>query len=77
MDKVVLLIDKTSNQNWKKTLKPFYFLFFLFGILVAGCSLVPMQEAGSQAFAEAVCLYDKKIGRESAKFNKCLADQAR
>ena len=42
-----------------------------------GCSFVPIQKAGSEALAEAICLYDNKIDRESAKFNKCLADQAR
>ena len=42
-----------------------------------GCSFVPMQKAGSEALAEAICLYDKKIDQESAKFNECLANQAR
>ena len=45
--------------------------------MMIGCSFVPIQQAGSEALAEAICLYDKKIDRESAKFNKCLADQAR
>ena len=58
-------------------MKRFYFLLFLFGVLVAGCSLVPMQEAGSEALAEAICLFDKKIDQESAKFTKCLAEQTR
>tara|TARA_Y100001968_G_C19181218_1_gene630512 strand:+ start:210 stop:386 length:177 start_codon:yes stop_codon:yes gene_type:complete len=58
-------------------LKPFYFLSFLFAVLMIGCSLVPMQQAGSEALAEAICMYDKKIDQESAKFNKCLDDQAR
>ena len=58
-------------------MKPFYFLFMLFTFLIIGCSFVPMQKAGSEALAEAICLYDKKIDQESAKFNKCLADQAR
>jgi|TARA_B100000131_G_C17856779_1_gene508302 hypothetical protein len=58
-------------------LKPFYFFPILFVILTVGCSFVPLQKAGSEALAEAICLYDKKIDRESAKFNKCLADQAR
>jgi len=44
---------------------------------MAGCSFVPMQKAGSDALAEAICLYDKKIPQESSKFNKCLADKAR
>ena len=58
-------------------MKPFYFLFIFFAVLMMGCSFVPIQKAGSEALAEAICLYDKKIDRESAKFNKCLADQAR
>jgi len=58
-------------------LKSFYFLFFLFGVLVAGCSLVPMQEAGSEALAEAICVYDKKIDQNSKEFSKCLAKQTR
>ena len=60
-----------------QTLKPFYFLFFLFGVLVAGCSLVPMQEAGSEALAEAICVYNKKIDQDSTEFTKCLAEQTR
>jgi hypothetical protein len=36
-----------------------------------------MQKAGNEALAEAICLYDKKIDRAAAKFNKCLADQVR
>jgi len=58
-------------------LKPFYFLSSLFVILTVGCSFVPIQKAGSEALAEAICLYDKKIDRESTKFTECLADQAR
>ena len=49
----------------------------LFTFLMIGCSFVPMQKAGSEALAEAICMYDKKIDQESAKFNKCLDDQAR
>jgi len=44
---------------------------------VAGCSLVPMQEAGSEALAEAICVYDKKIDQNSKEFSKCLAKQTR
>ena len=58
-------------------MKPFYFLSTLFTVLMIGCSFVPKQKAGSEALAEAICLYDKKIDYGSAKFNKCLADQAR
>jgi len=56
-------------------LKPFYFLFILFSILVSGCSLVPMQKAGSEALAEAICVYDKKIDQQSDEFSECLAEQ--
>ena len=49
----------------------------LFTVLMIGCSFVPMQKAGSEALAEAICLYDKQIDQESSKFNQCLADQAR
>jgi len=58
-------------------LKPFYFLFIFFAVFMVGCSFVPMQRAGNEALAEAICLYDKKIDRKSAKFNKCLTDQIR
>ena len=58
-------------------MKRFYFLLFLFGVLVAGCSLVPMQEAGSEALAEAICVYNKKIDQDSTEFTKCLAEQTR
>ena len=58
-------------------MKPFYFLSIIFAIMMIGCSFVPIQQAGSEALAEAICLYDKKIDQESVKFNKCLADQAR
>ena len=57
-------------------MKPFYFLSILVPFLMVGCSFVPMQKAGSEALAEAICMYDKKIDQESAKFNICLADQA-
>jgi hypothetical protein len=49
----------------------------MFGVLVAGCSLVPMQEAGSEALAEAICVFDKKIDQNSTEFTKCLAEQTR
>ena len=58
-------------------MKPFYFLFILFAVFMVGCSFVPMQKAGNEALAEAICLYDKKIDQASAKFTKCLAEQAR
>tara|TARA_B100000524_G_scaffold326988_1_gene210801 strand:+ start:480 stop:656 length:177 start_codon:yes stop_codon:yes gene_type:complete len=58
-------------------LKLFYFLFIFFAVFMVGCSFVPMQKAGSEALAEAICVYDKKIDQESAKFSKCLAEQTR
>ena len=42
-----------------------------------GCSFVPIQKAGSEALAEAICLYDKKIDQDSTEFTKCLAEQTR
>ena len=44
---------------------------------MVGCSFVPMQQAGSEALAEAICVYDKKIDQASAQFKKCLAEQIR
>ena len=58
-------------------MKPFYFLFILFAVFMVSCSFVPMQEAGSEALAEAICVYDKKIDQDSTEFTKCLALQAR
>ena len=52
----------------------FNLLILLAGFMF-GCSLVPMQKEGDEALAEAICLYDKKIDRASAKFTKCLAEQ--
>ena len=78
MDKVVLLINKTSNQrSGKQNLKPSYLLFTLFGVLTTSCSFMPMQKAGSEALAEAICVYEKKINRKSDAFDKCLIDRAR
>ena len=78
MDKVALFLNKTSNQRFgKQNLKPFYILLILFGVLMSGCSLMPMQKAGSEALAEAVCVYDKKIDQKSAEFSKCLTEQLR
>ena len=42
---------------------------------MVGCSFVPIQKAGSEALAEAICVYDKKIDQASTKFTKCLAEQ--
>jgi hypothetical protein len=58
-------------------LKSFYFLIILFGFLMTGCSLMPKQKAGSEALAEAICVYDKKIDQKSTEFSKCLTDQLR
>jgi len=78
MDKVALFLNKTSNQRFgKHNLKPFYFLLILFGVLMSGCSLMPMQKAGSEALAEAICVYDKKIEKKSVDFSKCLTEQLR
>ena len=44
---------------------------------MVGCSFVPIQKAGSEALAEAICVYDKKIDQGSTEFTKCLAEQTR
>ena len=49
----------------------------MFGFLMTGCSLMPKQKAGSEALAEAICVYDKKIDQKSGEFIKCLANQVR
>ena len=78
IDKVALFLNKTSNQRFgKHNLKPFYFLLILFGVLMSGCALMPMQKAGSEALAEAICVYDKKIEKKSVDFSKCLTEQLR
>ena len=42
-----------------------------------GCSIVSMQEAGSNALAEAICLYDKNIDLNSKEFSGCLDQEKR
>ena len=42
-----------------------------------GCSIIPKQKAGSEALAEAICVYDKKLEKKSVDFTKCLTDQLR
>ena len=42
-----------------------------------GCSFVPKQKAGSDALAEAVCRYDKKIDYKSDDFSRCLEEETR
>ena len=44
---------------------------------MVGCSFVPMQKAGSEALAEAICIYNKKIDQDSTEFTKCLDEQTR
>ena len=56
-------------------MKPIFNLLILLAVFMVGCSFVPMQKAGNEAMAEAICLYDKKINRASAKFTKCLTEQ--
>ena len=71
-DKVVLLLNKTTNLFWKLNLKFFIFLKITLACLIAGCSFAPMQKEGSDALIEAHCLYEKKIDFESTDFEKCL-----
>ena len=42
-----------------------------------GCSFEPKQKAGSDALAEAVCRYDKKIDYKSDEFNRCVENEIR
>jgi len=58
-------------------LKVFYFFIAIVSILMSGCSYLPKQKAGSEALAEAICVYDKKIEKKSVDFNKCLTEQLR
>ena len=53
-----------------------FFIIFTFTTIL-GCSFVPKQKAGSDALAEAICLYDKKIDYKSDDFSRCLANEAR
>ena len=41
------------------------------------CSFVPKQKAGSDALAEAVCRYDKKIDYKSDEFSRCVENETR
>jgi len=58
-------------------LKLFYLVFILFGVLTTSCSFIPIQKAGTEALAEAICVYDKKIDRKSDEFNRCLTNRVR
>ena len=77
MEKVVLLIEKTSSQFWEKNVKLFAFLVIFSSVLTFGCSFIPMQKAGTDALLEAHCLYEKKFNYKSENFKKCLSDQNR
>jgi hypothetical protein len=56
-------------------LKLFYFLTILLSSFLVGCSFAPKQKAGSDALAEAICLYDKKIEYGSDNFTECLKNE--
>ena len=45
--------------------------------LMSGCSYLSKQKEGSEALAEAICIYDKKIEKKSVNFSKCLTEQLR
>ena len=53
-----------------------FFVIFTFTTSL-GCSFVPKQKAGSDALAEAVCRYDKKIDYNSDEFSKCVESETR
>ena len=77
------MVNYLNNDNIISTLftlasytyGPLLGLFF-FGIFT-GCSLTPIQKAGSNALAEAICLYDKNIDFNSKEFSGCLDNQKR
>ena len=56
-------------------MKPFYSFFTLLTVFLVGCSVAPKQQAGSEALAEAICLYDKKIEYKSDEFSECLQSE--
>ena len=74
MDKVVLLINKTTNHFGNKPVKFFTVSNIFLSVVLTGCSIAPVQKAGSQALREAYCLYEKKIDYKSSDFEKCLSD---
>ena len=45
--------------------------------MISGCSYLPKQMAGSEALAEAICVYEKKIDQKSVDLNQCIANQIR
>jgi hypothetical protein len=45
--------------------------------MISGCSYLPKQKAGSEALAEAICVYEKKIDQKSVDLNQCIANQIR
>ena len=46
-------------------------------VMISGCSYLPKQKAGSEALAEAICVYEKKIDQKSVDLNQCIANQIR
>ena len=56
-------------------MKLFNFLIILALGTSFGCSFVPKQKAGSDALAEAICLYDKKVEFGSDNFIECLQNE--
>ena len=49
----------------------------MMSVIMSGCSYLPKQKAGSEALAEAICVYEKKIDQKSVDFNQCIANQTR
>ncbi|MFL2795077.1 MAG: hypothetical protein ACJZ82_05770 [Paracoccaceae bacterium] len=49
---------------------------FLF-VFLGGCSFTPIQQDGSNALAEAICLYEKKIDYGTQEFGRCLGSLTR
>ena len=45
--------------------------------IISDCSYLPKQKAGSEALAEAICVYEKKIDQKSVDLDQCIANQIR
>jgi hypothetical protein len=52
-------------------------ILFVLPILFVGCSFGAIQKAGSDALAEAICVYEKKVEYNSEDFKKCLENHTR
>ena len=74
MDKVVLLVNKTSNQSLKvwKLLKTLLSTYLIILVTLSGCSKPDPQTSGRKALAEAICTYEKKLKKGTEDFVRCV-----